>query len=172
MVYGEYGLRIHTHPGHLVPLEVLHDAGEQSVAANGDGDIGNGFGEAWHVAICVRAGKGCEFASKQLISKEKRGGGEGKVHLLKSSLVPHLTLWSPFDAIHKGERRKARGESKWQMEKKNAAYFRAHSFCPLARTCLLQCGTLRIRSVCPRRESAVTRGVERGAWKLNKKSPY
>lgn len=119
VVYGEYRLRVHAHPGNLVALEVLHDAGEQSVPANGHGDIGNGFGEAWHVAVCAGT-------SKQLISKEREkgewdegarmewlprpAGPESKVHLLKSSLVPHLTLWSPFDAIHKGE-----GERRKQM---------------------------------------------------------
>lgn len=69
VVYGEYGLRIHTHPGHLVALEVLHDAGEQGVAANGDGDIGNGFGEAWHVAICVQAGGGVGCIHKQTVNQ-------------------------------------------------------------------------------------------------------
>lgn len=75
VVYGEYRLRVHAHPGNLVALEVLHDAGEQSVPANGHGDIGNGFGEAWHVAVCAGT-------SKQLISKERErkvNGMKGRV---------------------------------------------------------------------------------------------
>lgn len=52
VMYGEYRLGIHSHPGHLVTLQVLHDAGEQSVSTNGHCDIGNGFSKAWHVGIC------------------------------------------------------------------------------------------------------------------------
>lgn len=150
VVYGEYRLRVHAHPGNLVALKVLHDAGEQSVPANGHGDIGNGFREAWHVAVCAGT-------SKQLISKEREkgewdegarmewlprpAGPESKVHLLKSSLVPHLTLWSPFDAIHKGEgeRRKQMANGKWQRKMLHTlrvhSLTRSHSLA-LARTLL------------------------------------
>lgn len=65
-------------------------------------------------------------------------GPQSKVHLLKSSLVPHLTLWSPFDAIHKGE-----GESKWQMAKKNAAHIASAFLDSLALARTLHCSAVR-----------------------------
>lgn len=94
VVNGQDRLRVHSHPGHLVALEVLHYAGQQGIAANRDGDIGNRLGEARKIRVWKRQAKAKQrYSSFSLPKGHIRPGRENRADALQifaRSLLPGL----------------------------------------------------------------------------------